>query len=229
MLSRTNYRPIKPLILLTYLKDYPEQDVILSAQMRPGAFFETTNEKDKFAYLGRFPPNFRGNSASVADINDFAFALTYSPAPCIHGYWEVLCSDAITFVTDPRQGTIQNSKIYATIGDFNRSPLYFTIGKRSISFGQMYTVNPFTAPVTWHYFGALHDGCSVGYYDSGLYLEATAMNGGRGIRVADTNHRGKLDNWAINGRYQICSSEGSIALGGGYLHSTIYDGPEAEH
>lgn len=231
MLSRLHYRPIKPLVMLRYLQCNPcAPDVILSAQLRASAFYAHTNVKDKFGYLSRFPTNFKGKNASVADIHDYTFALTYSPVSWAHVYWEFLHSDHITFSTDPRQGSNHTQKIYALLGDFNRTPWYFTIGKKDVSFGAMYTVNPFTPSITWHYFGALQDGAALGYYKNGLYLEGTLLNGGRGIRVADTNDKGRLDNWAINGFYEYCCTPNfSIKVGGGYLYSTIYDGSFPEH
>lgn len=229
MLSRLNYRPIKQLILLQYARCMPCQQAIVSAQLRASVFYGHSNRNDKFGYLGRFPGDFRKHNASEADINDFTFAFTYSPLTWMHGYWEFLHADHICFTHDFRQGANQTSKVYAVIGDFDRSPLYFTIGKRDVAFGQMYTVNPFTPSVTWHYFGPLADGASLGYYDGSLHVEVMAINGGRGIRVADTNEIGRIDNWSINASYDFCFGGYSIRVGGGYLYSTIYDGPFAEH
>lgn len=231
MLSRLDYRPIKPLVLLKYRQWSPcSPSVILGAQLRPAAFYGHTNARNKFSYMGRFPIDFRGNDASFADINDFTFALTYSMLGWVHAHWEFLNSDQITFFSDGRQGANQTQKVYALLGNLDRSPVYATIGKRDISFGAMYTVNPFTPSLTWHYFGPLAQGAAVGYYKNGLYAEATLINGGRGIRVTDTNEPGKLDNWAVNGSYEYCFGTcWSLKFGGGYLYSTIYDGPVPEH
>lgn len=230
MLSRLHYRSVKPLVLLNYLRyNSCVSDVILSAQLRPSAFYAHACVADKFGYLGRFPTDFRGKNASVADIHDFTIAVTYSPLSWVHGYWEFLHSDQITFSTDPRQGANHTQKVYALLGDFNCSPVFLTIGKRDVSFGQMYTVNPFSPSVTWHYFGPLADGVAIGYYDRGLYFEGTLLNGGRGIRVSDTNEKGRLDNWALNATYEFQFCNLCMKVGGGYLYSTIYDGTVPEH
>jgi hypothetical protein len=231
MLSRLNYRPIKPLVLLKYRQWDPcSPPVILGAQLRPAVFYGYTNTRDKFSYMGRFPVDFFGNDASYADINDFTLSLTYSMMGWIHGYWEFLHSDQITFFGDGRQGANHTQKVYALFGNLNCCPVYATIGKRDVSFGQMYTVNPYTPSLTWHYFGALAQGAAIGYYKDGLYAEATLLNGGRGIRVADTNETGKLDNWAVNASYELCCyNSWSLKVGAGYLYSTSYDGPEPEH
>ncbi len=229
MLSRLHYRPVKQLVLLQYARCMPCQQVLLSAQLRASACYGHTNKKDKFGYMGRFPINFRGHEASEADINDFTLSLTYSPLRWVHGYWEFLHSDYVAFSHDPRQGYNHTQKVYAVVGDFDRSPFYFTIGRRDVAFGAMYTVNPFTPSVTWHYFGPLAEGASVGYYDGPLHIEAMAINGGRGIRVADTNETGRIDNWSLNASYGFCIGGWSIRAGAGYLYSTIYDGAVAEH
>ncbi len=230
MLSRLHYRSIKPIVLLKY-KEYQscDQSTILSAQLRGSAFYGHTNEEDRFGYLARFPTDFRGNDASRADIHDFTVALTYSPISWAHGYWEFLHSDVITFSTDPRQGTNHTQKVYGLLGDLNKYPVYLTVGKKDVSFGQIYTVNPFTPSMTWHYFGPLADGVALGYYDHGFYFEGTLLNGGRGIRVVDTNEKGRLDNWALNTSYEFSFSSFCFKIGGGYLYSTIYDGSTPEH
>lgn len=231
MLSRLEYRTIKPLVLLKYRQCNPcSPDVIIGAQIRPAVFYGRTNELDKFSYLGRFPGNFRGRDASFADINDFTFSLTYSLLHWVHAHWEFLNSDQITFFRDPRQGANQTLKAYALLGNLNCCPVYATIGKKDVSFGMLYTVNPYTPSFTWHYFGALAEGAAIGYYKNGLYAEATLLDGGRGIRVSDTNEKGKLDNWAINASYEYCFCHlWSLTVGAGYLYSTIYDGPIPEH
>lgn len=230
MLDRLRERSWKQLVLLRrWCCDPCPERVVLSAQLRASTFYAHASEAGKFAYMGRFPSNFRGDDASVADINDFTIALTYSPLPWLHAYWEFLHSDQITFSTDARQGTNHTQKVYAVIGDLTRTPFYLTIGKKDVSFGAMHTVNPFSPSVTWHYFGALHDGLAIGYSCNGLSVEASALNGGRGIRVADTNEKGKIDNWAVNSSYDFCLQGWQVAVGAGYLNSTIYDGDPPEH
>lgn len=230
MLDRLNARPIKHLILMYRQAERACLDnVVLSAQARASLFYINASEKNRFAYLGRFPGNYRGNDGSAADINDFTLALTYSPVSWIHGYWELLHSDQITFSSDPRQGNFHTQKVYATFGNICCFPFYATIGKRDVGFGAMYTTNPFTPSITWHYFGGIHDGASIGYYSNGLHIEASALNGGRGIRVVDTNEKGKIDNWALNTKYEFCFSNWELAFGAGYLYSTIYDGNPPEH
>ena len=229
MLTRLHDRSRKQLYLLNYQKDELNKDFILSAQLRASVFLAHTNTPNKFGYIGRFPTNYRGSNATVADINDFTIGFSYSPLSWIHAYWEFLHSDQITFTTDPRQGTNHTQKVYVSLGNFNHSPFYLTIGKKDIGFGEMYTVNPFSPSTTWHYFGALSDGIAFGYFANGFHIETTLINGGRGIRVVDTNEKGKLDNWAINGSYECSSEKYSFRIGGGFLYSTMYDGSTAEH
>ena len=56
------------------------------------------------------------------------------------------------------------------------------------------------------------------------------MNGGRGIRVADSEGFGDLENFVVNGRLLLpVDDETTVSLGAGYIHGTIYDAVTAEH
>jgi hypothetical protein len=56
------------------------------------------------------------------------------------------------------------------------------------------------------------------------------INGGRGIRVADSEAKGKLNNFAANVRYEMTPNDQTrVQLGGGFLLGTSYDAEVAEH
>ncbi len=84
--------------------------------------------------------------------------------------------------------------------------------------------------MVWHYFSPLAEGAGIGYAEDGLQFSVTALNGSRGIRVSDSEEKGHINNFAANLRYEVpLADDVTWAIGGGYLHGTIYDGSVAEH
>jgi hypothetical protein len=144
-------------------------------------------------------------------------------------YTELLFSDVFSFA-DHKQGSLQVRQAYAVLGNLEQSPWHAFIGKKNLSFGDMGTLSPFTQSVVWHYFGALAEGIGVGY--AGETVECTLMgvNGGRGIRVADSEEKGKINNLAANATVSFpWAEDGLLRFGGGFLLGTIYDGTFPEH
>jgi len=84
------------------------------------------------------------------------------------------------------QGSFQMRQAYVTFGDLSQSPLYAWIGKKTVNFGDMGTLSPFSQSMVWHYFAPLAEGAGVGYSQNGLTVNLTALNGSRGIRVVDS-------------------------------------------
>ncbi len=188
-----------------------------------------TNRENKFPYLGRFPTDFSGETATDARLLQANSQLTAFVAPSVSVYGELLFSDVFTF-GDFKQGSLQVRQAYAVIGDLQVSPFYFYLGKKNVGYGDFSTLSPFTQAVTWHYFAALAEGIGVGYHDHQWDLTAAAINGGRGIRLNDSPERGKLNNLATNATWHCGDSPTrSVQVGAGFLLGTIYDGLVAEH
>ncbi len=203
--------------------------IILGAQLRASAMVGVTNTDNKFSYLGRFPPDFVGSTATDARMTHANAAAILHAAPGVSGYFETLFSDVFTFPTSS-QGSFQVRQAYLVLGDLSQSPLYAFIGKKNISFGDFRTLSPFSQAMPWHYFAPLAEGAGVGYSADGLELTAMAINGNRGIRVADSPSKGRLNNFAANGNYTFSPFRDSdVTIGAGYLHGTIYDSTVAEH
>lgn len=203
--------------------------VVAGGQARLSLLLARTNEENKFPYLGRFPTDFSGQTATDARLLQANTHLTGYIAPAVSMYGELLFSDVFTF-GDFKQGSLQVRQAYAVIGDLSVSPVYLYIGKKNVGFGDFGTLSPFTQAVTWHYFAALAEGIGVGYHGHHWDLTAAAINGGRGIRLADSPERGKLNNLATNATWHSDFGAGkSLQLGGGFLLGTIYDGFTAEH
>ena len=209
--------------------DGDELRVVLGGQGRFSLLAAGTNTADKFPYLGRFPTDFTGNSATDARLLQANMGAAVHAGSWVNLYGELLFSDVFAFPSF-NQGSLQTRQAYAVIGDLSQTPWYAFIGKKNLSFGDMGTLSPFTQAVPWHYFGALSEGIGVGYAGERLHIAAQAVNGSRGIRVADSKEKGKLDNLATNIIYTLpFSDDVQLQLGGGFLLGTIYDGAVAEH
>lgn len=228
LLDFQNQQSEKQIWLIESGADYPDGGLIVGTQLRSSLLVGTTNRRNRFSYLGRFPPDFRGRTATDARLlhGNVAFAAHYGSL--FHGYFETLFSDVFTFPTF-NQGSFQVRQAYVAIGDFDRSPFYLFLGKKNVSFGDFGTLSPFSQAMPWHYFAPLAEGIGAGYSQEGLDFTVTAINGGRGIRVARSASRGQLSNFAANLSYSQTIDGIGYKLGLGYLHGTIYDANIAEH
>lgn len=201
----------------------------LGAQFRASLLVAETNSDGRFPYLGRFPTDFDGSSATDARLLQANQNLVAHANEWASGYIETLFSDVFTFPSF-NQGSWQVRQAYVVVGNFDESPFYGWIGKKTLDFGDFGTLSPFTQAVPWHYFAALGEGVGVGYSDGFLHVTAAAVNAGRGIRVSDSSGIGNLKNFTLNSHVVLpIADDVSLILGGGYLHSTIYDGTTAEH
>lgn len=203
--------------------------VLVGGQARLAGMAAATNTEGKFPYLGRFPPDFTGNSATDARVVQANAALAVHATSYINLYGELLFSDVFSFPAF-EQGSLQARQVYAVFGNLEECPWYAFIGKKNISFGDMGTLSPFTQSAVWHYFGGLAEGLGAGYARDGFRAALMGINGGRGIRVADSDAKGKLNNLAANLMYEMDPTEEThIQLGGGFLLGTSYDADVAEH
>lgn len=203
--------------------------VTFGAQFRASGLFASTNRADKFSYLGRFPTDFVGTSASDFRMLHANQNATVDINSVFHGYVETLFSDVFSFA-DHKQGSFQVRQAYMVFGDFSTSPFYAYIGKKNVSFGDMGTLSPFSQAMPWHYFAPLSEGAGLGFDNQRLNATVTVLNGSRGIRVVDSDEKGHLNNFAANLRWRSpMGSNSGIELGAGYLHGTIYNAAVPEH
>lgn len=202
---------------------------ILGAQFRASGLFARTNRDGRFSYLGRFPTDFTGGSASDFRLLHANQNVTVHLNGNVHGYFETLFSDVFSFQSF-NQGSYQVRQAYVVFGNFDRSPWYAHIGKKNTSFGDMGTLSPFTQAMTWHYFAPLAEGAGIGFDNGLINATLTALNGSRGIRVVDSDEKGHLNNFAANVLLRSNIGPGtSLEIGGGFLHGTIYNAAVPEH
>ncbi|MCA9052853.1 MAG: LbtU family siderophore porin [Planctomycetaceae bacterium] len=230
LLDFQNRQGDKQLILLdSQAEAETTPQILFGAQFRVSALWGRTNSPNQFAYLGRFPPDFVGQTATDVRLLQANQAIVAHAGPWATGYLETLFSDVFTFPTF-NQGSFQVRQAYVVVGNSEVTPFYAFAGKKNVSFGDFSTLSPFTQAVPWHYFAPLAEGIGAGWAAGGWNATATALNGSRGIRVSDSAERGHLNNFAANLSYAWQPTDQvRVQVGGGYLHSTIYDGTTAEH
>src|SRR6056297_3273407 len=176
--------------------------IVVGGQTRFSFLAAVTNTDDKFSYLGRFPTDFSGGSATDARILQANAHATAHVTPYASVYGELLFSDVFSF-RDFKQGSLQVRQAYGVFGNLQVNPFYFTIGKKNLNFGDLSTLSPFTQSVVWHYFAVLAEGVTGGYHGRNWDFTLSGINGGRGIRVADSPEKGKMNNFAANVTYHV--------------------------
>ncbi|TWU15115.1 hypothetical protein [Allorhodopirellula heiligendammensis] len=231
MLDFQNRQTDKELFILEYYAahHFEGPQVIVGGQSRLSLLAASTNRTNKFPYLGRFPTDFRGDSATDARMLQANSQATAQFTSYASVYTELLFSDVFSFAA-PKQGSLQVRQAYAIVGDLRVSPLYLFIGKKNVGFGDLSTLSPFTQAVPWHYFASLAEGIGAGYHDDHWDFTLAGINGGRGIRTVDSPELGKLNNLAANVSFRVGDTpDYHLRVGGGFLLGTIYDSNVAEH
>lgn len=195
--------------------------------------YEESNTPGKFPILSRFPSQ-HGSLDTSADrwiLNNAAVTLTGRVGEWVSVFAQGEYSD-IEFIG---QDQYQVRKALVMVGNLDKCPVYAYFGRNTVDFGSMDGYNPFTHTVNNHSFRVDSDDpvLAVGYaphYFEGLNVVATAIPGGRHLRVADSRGSGQFDNWAVNASYRRAITEKlSVEVGGGWINSTIYNSSIPHH
>lgn len=191
---------------------------------------EHTNTIGKYPFLGQFPDQHKmQRRIGEMMFNNAHLGLTIVPTRWLAGFAELIYTDK----TYPGQDNVQLRKAFVSIGDLKAFPIYASIGKNSIDFGDMRSFNPFVHSMTNHYFQAQTEDAvgSIGYHRDGWHIVASAIGGGRQLRVADSpDQRGTIGNYALNASKTFDFANGlKLKLGGGYLDNTIYNTATPHH
>lgn len=198
---------------------------LLHAQFQGVQMEERTNVAGRFPLLSRFPDQHTdGLRGSEFVVPRGQVALSYA-LPFVTLFGEAIYTDTLYHGEerwDVRRATV-------TVGDLERAPLYATYGHDFVDFGHMGAYNPFLQSMNWHYFHPHAENIvAVGYADRGIEATATWIPGGRQTRVA-TSDEGDL-NFALDASLRRALRGGvEVEVGGGYLHSTIYDTAVPHH
>lgn len=193
----------------------------LSGVLKGSYAGEWTNTSDAFPILTRFPSHADGKEHHDVFLDNAALALTATATDWLTLFARLEYHENRFDTQDPWQ----LRKIYATIGDLNRAPFYLSVGRKTIKFGDFDIYTPFTQNINNHFFRAESDDlvAELGFVNRYVQLAATAISGGRHTRTADTADDGGIENFAIDGDVFIPMMNGTLKLGGGYLHGTIYN------
>ena len=196
--------------------------------------YQKSNTDSKFGYLMRHPTsnNQLGESVSEAVLHSSQISLTASLNSWITAYGELLYDPQQSFgagtITALGRNQVQLRKGVVVLGNLNKLPLYLSIGKMDIPFGQTGSVSPFTNSTTWHAFGVLSYGAILGFDTAGLNANIALIQGGAQFRAANapvegTNVPSRLNNFSADLNYTIEPIDGvEIQLGGSYLKGTSY-------
>ncbi len=107
------------------------------------------------------------------------------------------------------------SRGFATIGNLEAFPLYFTIGQTYLPFGR-YSSNMVTSPVTLS-LARINDRTAIlGYYKDGIYAQLYVYPGIDSNNADTVFHEGGL-NVGIKRPFTLASTKGSINFGGGII------------
>lgn len=201
----------------------------LSGAFKASGMAETSNTDGKFAILSRFPNQHgSGKFGSRFLVNNAALGVTGTVNDWVSSYAQIEYSE----IEYPGQEEIQFRKAYLLLGNLEESPWYAYLGRNTIDFGDQDSYNPFTHTTVNHYFNAVSDDpvLAVGYYGGGWDVVATAINGGRQLRVADIYQTDNVRNFAFNANKTFDLGGGSaFRLGASYLHGTIYNSAVPHH
>ena len=211
------------------------QSLIIGTQLITIGDYQKSNRDSKFAYLMRHPTsaNQIGNEVSEAVIHSWKLSAIGTVNNWISSYVELLYNPEQSFganatITGISRNLLQLRQGYVLIGDLNKMPLYFSIGKMNAPFGQQGSVSPFTNSTTWHAFAPLGYGAQLGFKTKNFNAVIMAVQGGaqfRGLNtsVSGTNVPSRINNGILDVNYKLNFGENQhIKIGGSYLLGCAY-------
>lgn len=190
---------------------------------------ERTNTPGKFPIISRLPPTHTsGNSDTYDVINEISINAT-----AVFPWFTFFAQGEYTEVEYPGQDDKQLRKAFVTFGNLEQAPIYVTIGKKTVNFGDFSSYAPFTHSYNSHYFWAQTDEplIEAGYITDKTEVAFSLIRNDRGLRVINSpDNNGDFDNWAMNASHIFDVFEDKeLKIGGGFLRGTIYDSAFAHH
>lgn len=208
----------------------PDNKFIVGGRFNGTYINERTNTDGKFPILSRLPPTHtKGNQDSFTTVNDASISGTLT-LPYVLLYAQGEYTEVNYPGTSPREWR----KYFMTIGDLDKFPAYLSVGKKTVSFGNMDSYAPFTHGHNAHYFWAQNNDDPIfelGYVDHGWHATATLIKNDRGNRVlnAPFGDDGYKNFAASVTKDFTVGNIHRFKLGAGYLRGTIYDSIRAHH
>ncbi len=200
----------------------------LGGAIRGGFMYQKTDTDGQFPLLSRFPffSNSTDDEAGVFAINNAALSFTST-----FGDWTTIYLQPEYSETEygRDQDEFQLRKAFVVFGNLERSPFYAAFGRKTIDFGNFDSYNAFTHNEGAHYFWSVSDQpvAELGFYKDGFKIVASALSGGRQLRVAFADEDNNIANYAVSAEKEFLLDRlgirgGAFTIGGGYLHDTIY-------
>jgi hypothetical protein len=230
MFDRQEYVTDKPLqqLIARQTGELEDKKLYVGGRFIGSVMHERSNTTGKYPILSRLPPQHRARKSDTVDvINDASVNATVTLP-----YVTAFIQGEYTDVEYPGQDQKQWRKYWVTVGDLNKFPVYATVGKNTVAFGDMVSYAPFTHSHNTHYFWAQSDQPSleVGYYQNGTHVAATLIENDRGLRVVNAPDGDAYENFAVNVSQVVDLTDDLKAkIGGGFLRGTIYDSTLAHH
>lgn len=230
ILDKQDYVTDKDLVHLLAKQDCSIQEFALYPSFLFNTIYihERSNTAGKFPILSRSPPSHKsGKVGNKVFINDLLIAGT-ATFPWVSGHVEGMYTD----IEFDAQENMQLRKYWVMVGDLNKFPMYFTVGRKTVPFGDFRSYAPFTHNHSTHYFWAQSESpiFSLGYYDYGFNFVASLIRNNRGFRVLNTTKKNGYGNFALTAAHHFCLCEDFKAkVGAGFLRGTIYDSLIAYH
>lgn len=231
MFDRQNDVTNKAGVILRYKKTGELQPYRLYVGMRAigTVINEHTNTAGKFPIISRLPPTHTNGKDDTYDvINEVSVNAT-----AIFPWFSAFVQGEYTEVEYPGQDDKQLRKYFFTFGDIEQFPLYVTVGKKTVNFGDFSSYAPFTHSYNSHYFWAQTDEplIEAGWITDRTELAFSLIRNDRGLRVVNSpDNNGDFDNWAINASHVFdVFEQNTVKVGGGFLRGTIYDSTLAHH
>jgi len=212
-----------------------EHGLILGTQLISIGNYQKSNRNSKFGYLMRHPTsaNQIGFETSEAVIHSWKISAIGNVNSWLTSFVEVLYSPQQSFgagatITGLTRNLLQVRQGYVLFGDFNKSPLYFSLGKMNAPFGQQGSVNPFTNSTMWHAFAPVAYGAQFGFKYKNFNAVIMAIQGGAQFRsantpVSGTNVPSRINNGVADVNYTFRFAEkSSLRIGGSYILGCAY-------
>lgn len=232
-----NLRKLKVLMESKEKGLIPDRSLTFGFSLIGIADYQKSNIDDKFGYLMRHPTsnNQIGDVVSEAVLHSAQLSMTASINSWITAYGELLYDPQQSFgagtITTLTRNQVQLRKGFVVLGNTAKFPLYVSIGKMDIPFGQTNSVSPFTNSTMWHAFGGLAYSAIVGFNKYGLNANISLIQGGAQFRainapVQGTSVPSRLNNFAADLNYSFSPIQNvEVRIGGSYLKGTAYCQP----
>lgn len=199
-------------------------DIAVSGYFGGALMLEHSNTPGKFPILSRFPTQHGSDTfGSRFVVTNAAIGITGSLGDYGFVYLQPEYSE-VEFSGD--QSEFQLRQAYAVFGNLEKFPVYAAFGRKTVEFGDFDSLNPFTHSINTHFFWAVSDapvlevGLVTGF---GFEATATAINGGRQLRVLDAGDDGNIANFAVKLKQTVTLNNDIVVSGSvSYLNDSIY-------